>query len=126
MDTPKPPVGAVAWTDLTVSDASRIKEFYCQVVGWEAANVEMGGYTDYSMVPPGAQAPVAGVCHARGSNTDLPPVWLVYLIVRDVVVSAERCRTLGGEVLVEPRGMGGGNFCVIRDPAGAVCALYQP
>jgi len=24
-----------------------------------------------------------------------------------------------------PRSLGTGRFCVIRDPAGAVCALYQ-
>jgi hypothetical protein len=30
-------------------------------------------------------------------------------------------------VLVKPKGMGGyGRFCVIRDPAGAVAALFQP
>ena len=25
-----------------------------------------------------------------------------------------------------PRPLAGGRFCVIRDPAGAVCALYEP
>jgi hypothetical protein len=32
----------------------------------------------------------------------------------------------GGEVIVQPKGLAGGRFCVIRDPAGATAALYQP
>jgi predicted enzyme related to lactoylglutathione lyase len=32
----------------------------------------------------------------------------------------------GGKVVVEPRGLAGGRFCVIEDPNGATAALYQP
>ena len=38
--------------------------------------------------------------------------------------SAQLCWKIDGEVLVEPRNMGGGLFCVIRDPEGAICILY--
>ena len=35
-------------------------------------------------------------------------------------------RALGGEVVRAPRGLGGqGRFAVVRDPAGAVCALFE-
>ena len=41
--------------------------------------------------------------------------------------SAERCTQLGGRVRVEPKSMGSyGRYCVIEDPAGAVCALFEP
>jgi hypothetical protein len=41
--------------------------------------------------------------------------------------SAARCVELGGTVLAGPRGMGSyGRYCVIRDPAGAVAALFAP
>ena len=34
---------------------------------------------------------------------------------------------LGGRVVDGPRSMGGGaRMCTIQDPAGAVCALYEP
>ena len=36
------------------------------------------------MIPPGAAQPVSGICHARGSNADLPPVWLIYITVADL------------------------------------------
>ena len=125
-DDDRPGPGRILWQDLTVPDAEGIRDFYRGVVGWEAAPVDMGGYDDFNMLPPDADEAVAGICHARGSNSDLPPLWLVYISVDDVDASAARCVELGGEVVAGPRGMGGGRLCVIRDPAGAVAALYQP
>jgi uncharacterized protein len=122
-DTPKP--GAIAWTDLTVPDAEALRDFYSRVVGWTPQPLSMGEYSDYVMVSSDGSG-VAGVCHARGSNADLPPQWLVYIVVRDVNASAAECVALGGTIVAGPRPMGGGRFCVIRDPAGAVCALFAP
>jgi len=119
-------VGMIAWTDLTVPDAEGLKAFYSRVVGWETQGVDMGGYEDFNMIPPGGGDPVAGVCHARGTNEGLPPVWLVYIVVEDLEASLSACRDEGGDVLVGPKGMGPGSaYAVIRDPAGAVVALYQ-
>jgi predicted enzyme related to lactoylglutathione lyase len=119
-------LGKVGWRDLTVPNAGEIRDFYKSVVGWESSEVEMGDYSDFNMISPGDGEAAAGICHARGNNAEIPPQWLIYIIVSDAAESATRCRELGGEVIVEPRAMGGGRFCVIRDPAGAVCALYQP
>ena len=121
-----PPVGTVIWRDLTVPDAAAIRNFYSRVVGWHAEPVNMGSYSDFNMLPPDGSEPVAGICYARGANADLPPYWLVYIVVDDVDQSADDCVKLGGTIVAPPRSLGGGRFCVIRDPAGAVCALYQP
>jgi hypothetical protein len=67
---------------------------------------------------------VAGICHARGVNADLPAVWLPYLVVEDLDASLEAVRARGGEVLGEVRSMGDARWVVVRDPAGAVVALY--
>ena len=85
----------------------------------------MKDYNDFGMHRPEGGDMVAGVCHARGPNADLPPHWLIYITVADVEESARRCRQSGGEVIAGPRALGEGKFCVIRDPAGAVCALYS-
>lgn len=119
-------VGTVLWCDLTIANAEEVRDFYAQVVGWEAAPVDMGGYEDFNMLGPGSSDPVAGICHARGSNADLPPQWLMYIVVEDIDRSAAACVRLGGRLLVGPRSMSGGHVAVIADPAGAVCALYQP
>jgi predicted enzyme related to lactoylglutathione lyase len=116
--------GVIAWTDLTVPDAEEVKEFYSAVVGWESEPVDMGDYSDFNMKPAGFDQAVAGICHARGVNEDLPPQWMVYILVEDLERSVGRCRELGGEVLVGPSHGSWGSYCVIRDPAGAVCALF--
>lgn len=124
-DVPSPAPGSIAWHDLTVENAAEVGEFYNQVVGWSSEPVEMDGYTDFNMVEPGSGQPAAGVCHARGSNADLPAQWLMYVVVADLDQSMTRCRQLGGEVVSGPRDLGKSRFCVIQDPAGAVMALYQ-
>jgi predicted enzyme related to lactoylglutathione lyase len=117
--------GSIAWHDLTVKDAPRVREFYERVVGWKSSGQSMGEYEDFNMMQPESGDTVAGVCHARGVNADVPPQWLMYVIVEDVDRSAAMCHELGGKVIVAPRQMGGGRFCVVQDPAGAMCALYK-
>jgi predicted enzyme related to lactoylglutathione lyase len=120
--TPEP--GTIAWQDLTAEDAEELRDFYAAVAGWTVSTVNMGGYADFTMNAGGE--PIAGICHARGVNADLPAQWLLYITVEDLDHSIRECERLGGSVVAPPRGMGGGRFCVIQDPSGAVCALYQP
>ena len=119
-----PEVGTIGWVDLTVENASEVRDFYAAVAGWVPSAVDMGDYSDFSMNDGGGNC-VAGVCHARGTNASIPPSWLIYIVVADVEAAAAKCRELGGEVLVGPKAMGGNAYCIIRDPAGAVCALYE-
>lgn len=120
--TPRP--GTITWQDLTVPDAEALRKFYAAVTGWEPEPVGMGTYSDYVMNADGTG--VAGICHARGGNAELPPVWLIYITVEDLDHSLEECQRLGGALVAAPRSYGGGRYCVIKDPAGAFCALYQP
>ncbi len=119
-------VGSIAWTDLSVPEAGELKEFYQRVVGWKSDPVDMGGYSDFSMIPPSGDAPVAGICHAKGVNAELPPVWLVYIVVENLEKSLAACAEGGGRILAGRKSTGPGSaYAVIQDPAGAVSALYQ-
>lgn len=119
-------VGKIGWIDMTVDDADGLRDFYKSVVGWETEAVSMGDYSDYSMTLPASGEAVSGICHARGDNAEMPGGWLIYITVADVEASAAACTASGGEILVGPKGLAGGRFCVIRDPSGATAALYQP
>jgi predicted enzyme related to lactoylglutathione lyase len=121
----KSEVGKIGWIDISVDDATGLRDFYKSVVGWNSEDVSMGDYNDYSMAMPGTGDVVTGICHARGSNAELQGGWLVYITVADVQASAAACTAHGGNVIVEPRGLAGGQFCVIEDPSGAIAALYQ-
>jgi predicted enzyme related to lactoylglutathione lyase len=85
----------------------------------------MGDYDDYVMNLPSNGETVAGICHARGSNSELPAQWLMYVRVENSKVSAEKVVELGGEIIQGPRIMNGETYFVIRDPAGAVLAIYS-
>ena len=95
-DPTAPAPGQIGWFDLTVPDAESVRDFYQHVTGWSASPVDMGGYQDYCMPPPGSQQPVSGICHARGSKLVLPP-----------------------------KSMGQARYYVIQDPAGAAAGLYE-
>lgn len=118
-------IGRIEWMDLTVNNATRVRDFYKSVVGWKSSDVDMGHYSDFNITLPDTGDTIAGVCHARGSNANLPSQWLVYVRVESVADSAAQCTKLGGKVLDGPRRMGGSHFCVIQDPEGAVMALLS-
>jgi predicted enzyme related to lactoylglutathione lyase len=120
--TPEP--GTISWQDLTVADAEGVRDFYQAVVGWKPEPLAMGAYSDFVMSANGT--PIAGICNARDGNADLPAQWLIYITVDDLDHSIDECQRLGGSLVAAPRSYGGGRYCVIKDPAGAVCALYQP
>ncbi len=120
-DTPAPPIGKPAWVDLTVPDATSLTGFYSAVCGWTPGKLEMGGYADYTMATENGEV-VAGLCHARGPNAKLPPVWLIYVPVASLDAALAAARAHGGEVIDERPAHG---MAVVRDPAGAVFALWQ-
>jgi predicted enzyme related to lactoylglutathione lyase len=69
---------------------------------------------------------VAGVCHARGPNADLPAQWIVYVGVPDLDHSLAQAAALGGSVVRPAQDMGAyGRFALVRDPAGAIMALVE-
>jgi len=119
--------GRISWLDLTVSDAPATRDFYRQVVDWSAQDVEMqdasGRYTDYNLFGSDGNL-AAGVCHARGANLGLPPVWMIYLPVGDLAESLRRVREEGGKIIKATRGSDGEYLtAVLQDPIGACLAL---
>ncbi len=126
MSENKPETGTISWTDLTINNADEVSNFYSKVVGWKVEEVPMGNYCDYSMLTLQTDTPVAGICHSIGVNANMPPQWLIYINVANISNSILECTKLGGKVIVEPKNYANmGTYCVIQDPAGAVCALFE-
>ena len=113
--------GKLVWLDLTMPDAETVRDFHADVVGWKPEGVDMGGYEDFTIVRGETGEAVAGICFNRGTNAEIPVGWIPYFEVDDLDAALERARALGAEVVSGPRG----GFCMIRDPAGAVAALYR-
>jgi len=78
------------------------------------------------MATENASEPVAGICHKKGPNADVPGGWMIYIHVDDLAASLASCEKLGGEKIGEVREMAGyGKSCVIKDPSGAMCVLFE-
>lgn len=118
-------VGTAGWIDLTVDDAEPLSAFYARVVGWQVEPLSMGDYSDFVMKAPVSGEGKAGICHARGSNAGIPPVWLPYFIVEDLDAALNEASQGGGRLVHGPRSIGPSKFAIIQDPAGAYCGLYQ-
>lgn len=133
-------LGRIVWHDLTAPDAPRLREFYEKVMGWSNMPIPMkdkhGEYADFVMLAPEGSLPpivppehargVCGVCHARGSNANIPPQWLIYVQVASVAASIAAAEALGGKLATPKRAMGQSVFCVLQDPAGAHIAIIGP
>lgn len=126
-------IGHILWTDLTVPDADNVRQFYEAVIGWSSSPVEMEDRTDFSMLAPG-DAParpeehrqvVAGICNKVGELADFPSQWLLYFGVGDLDASIKACEENGGKCLTRAITMGASRYCVIEDPAGAVCGIFE-
>lgn len=122
----KSKAGRIVWVDLTVPNAGKIRDFYQQVVGWGSEPVSMGEYNDFNMWAPDSQESVAGICHTRGVNKEIPPNWMIYITVENMDNSVKACKKSGGKILIGPKAMGpDSKYCVMEDPAGAVVALIE-
>ncbi|MCW8090640.1 VOC family protein [Alteromonas sp. ASW11-130] len=113
-----------SWCDITVEDATSLKNFYVKVMGWTAEAFNMGDYEDYIMKDAQGNA-IGGICHAKGSNKSMPASWIQYFTVADLAESLKHVVANGGEQIGDIRSHGDAQFCVIKDPSGAFSALYQ-
>ncbi len=118
-------IGSYGWLDLTVPNASKIKDFYARVIGYEVEAVDMGDYSDFCMLSPTDRDVKCGICHARGINENIPVVWMVYFNVENLEERLTEVERMGGKVISAIRKMGEDKYCFIQDPAGAYCALYE-
>ena len=126
-DDARASIGCISWLDLTVANASATRDFYREVVAWSVQKVAMEDagdhYTDFRLLREDGQ-PAAGICHARGVNVGLPPIWMLYIPVGDLAESLRRVREGGGEIVKErTEGQGGDARAVVQDPVGARLAL---
>ena len=118
--------GSIVWCDLTVPNAESVKDFYSSVVGWQANPTSMGDYDDFTMQIPGTSDGVAGICHAKGGNADIPSQWLLYFKVDDLDQSLKDVERQGGKAITAMKHYGDvTRYIIIEDPAGAVCALFE-
>src|SRR5947209_6172105 len=113
--------GALAWNELASPDPGVSADFYGSLFGWTVSEFE-GSPTPYLIIN--------NDDHGNGGIRELgdepaPPHWMPYIGIDDIERGLARAGELGGTVLAGPMDIGIAKTGVIRDPQGAVFAIYD-
>lgn len=114
------PQGTPCWVSLLVRNLPLTQAFYGELFGWEIAEAP-------------DMSPRYLMINNRGANNGgmiepippgTPPHWLAYFGVSDTEEALGRAGELGGAVLAGPIELPMAKIGVVRDPQGAVFAIY--
>jgi hypothetical protein len=120
---PSPAVGDMTWHELITTDVPGALRFYSELFGWTAdAAMDMGPAGIYQLYKAGEKQ--LGGMYLKPKEMPGPPHWLYYTRVADLEASMERTKAGGGQVLMGPHEVPGGDrIAICLDPQGASFAL---
>jgi predicted enzyme related to lactoylglutathione lyase len=122
-DPPTAPPGSWCWNELYTPDEQKALRFYEQLVGYTHDTMDMGPGGTYFMLKKDG---VSRGGLMRSVEPKAPPMWLPYVAVADCDASAEKARSLGGQVVRTPTDIPGvGRFAVLVDTLGAAVAIIK-
>jgi hypothetical protein len=109
----------VVHLELHTRDLAGARDLYAHLCGWRAERIDTcsGSYLALGM----GGAVDGGIVECPTSR----PLWLPYVQVDDVSAVADRARTVGASVLLEPREGPAGWRTVVATPAGGEIAFWQ-
>lgn len=116
--------GRFVWYDLMTPDRDGSTRFYTALMGWGTRQWEGG--QPYTMWTNGERT-LGGVMELseEAARAGAPPQWLAYVAVEDVDATVQEVRKQGGGVVHEPTDIPDvGRFAMVRDPQGAVLAVF--
>ncbi len=122
-----PEQGQFSWHELLAHDHEAAFNFYSKLFGWEKTETmdmgEAGMYQMYGL--PGTGIPLGGM-FTKPKEIPAPPHWLLYTMVDNVDTRADQVKQMGGQVLMGPMEVPGGDRIVqCMDEQGAVFALHS-
>lgn len=111
--------------ELQTQDLAKAKEFYSRLFDWKLEDIPVAsGEMAYTMIKVGEGT---GGGMFASQDPKIPSHWLAYVGVDDIEASTRKARELGATVLQEVMAVGDyGWLSVIKDPTGAVLALWKP
>lgn len=111
----------VGWNELMTSDPAGARKFYGDLFGWTSDEfMPMGENGEYRFWAHKGQT-IGAVCGEMGSGNSK---WRFYVRVPSISKAAEEVKARGGQVVMGPHEVPGGDHIVIgMDPQGAEFAL---
>lgn len=120
--------GSFSWFELATTDQPAAKAFYQRLFGWTLTDNPIGPTEVYTIFYKDGKDAAAGYTLREDQRQHgVPPHWLPYVTVESVDASAKHAASIGGTLLAEPFDvMEQGRMAIVKDPQGAVLALWQP
>lgn len=121
-DVPK--AGHCAWNELSTNDQAGAMAFYTGQFGWvKDGEMDMGHMGAYEFIRHGS---VIGAMMTKPPEMPFA-CWSHYFRVADIDAAAQSITSLGGEMMLGPDEVPGGDFIIAgRDPQGAAfCVVGQ-
>lgn len=121
--------GSFIWHELMTPDTDGARAFYSTLIGWDAKDMPMPGFTYTTFSLPAYPSGVAGMMALTPElqSQGIPPNWTGYIAVDDVDAMAADYEKAGGAVHRAPEDIPGiGRFAVVADPQGAVVCIMTP
>jgi predicted enzyme related to lactoylglutathione lyase len=115
--------GYFVWSELYTPDVRGASQFYRDVFGWTIQGRPQDPESGYLIARNNGWLS-AGILHL-GPEHGGAPHWLTYFSVTSCTDTAARAKALGGEVLGGPLDVAIGRIAIVRDPVGAVFALFE-
>jgi uncharacterized protein len=123
-DVAEPVVGRFFWAEYLAKDGPQALEFYKTLLGYDAAESDAGEGMHYFVLK--HERPRAGLFQLPASVTGVRPNWLPYVRVADPMASADKAKSLGGKVILQPSPeRRKGTLAIVTDPGGAALALQK-
>jgi predicted enzyme related to lactoylglutathione lyase len=121
------PPSSFCWIELATTDQAAAKTFYGALFGWTPDDMPMGPGAYYTIFKLSGRDAAAGYTLLPAQRAlNVPPHWMLYILVENVDASAGKVAPLGGTVMVPPFDvMDAGRMAVIVDPTGAHFCLWQ-
>jgi predicted enzyme related to lactoylglutathione lyase len=120
-------LGCLTWNELATNDVEAASNFYTELFGWSIEELDTGGGPRYWSIghEGGAAGQNGGVRELGPAEEGVPPNWLPYFGVESVDGTLGKAGELGAATLVPGTDLPTGRFAVVRDPQGAVFALFE-
>jgi len=119
--------GTINWPELGTTDQDGAKKFYTALFGWKHNDNDMGEQGTYTIFTrDGVDVAALFTLQPDMLKQGVPPNWATYITVESADAAAEKAKALGGTIMMGPFDvMDHGRMAVIRDPQGAVFAVWQ-
>jgi len=117
-------VGRFFFAEYLAKDGPQALEFYKKLLGYDAAESDAGEGIHYFVLK--HDRPRAGLFQLPDTVTGGRPNWLPYVRVADPATSADKAKSLGGKVVLQPSPeRRKGTLAIVTDPGGAAVALQK-